>query len=158
MFCKAVENELKRRCYEKYLEYLKNEFGEKYDEYPKILTVCKNGKIFLDKSANFTLGSIKKILGAYIPDHRADADKDTAMRDKKLLNRYLASAFTLDASVNVEPATTQLIEGIRTIVDKYRNPSCHPVEISLALASECYEFILGGQNGFLKKTLDLFKT
>ena len=157
LFCKAVENELKRRCYEKYLEYLKNEFGEKYDEYPKILTVCKNGKIFLDKSANFTLGSIKKILGAYIPDHRADVGQDTAMRDKKLLNRYLASAFTLDASVNVEPATTQLIEGIRTIVDKYRNPSCHPVEISLALASECYEFILGGQNGFLKKTLDLFK-
>lgn len=158
LLCKAVENELKRRCYEKYLEYLKNEFGEKYDEYPKILTVCKNGKIFLDKSANFTLGSIKKILGAYIPEHRTDVGQDTAMRDKKLLNRYLASAFTLDASVNVEPATAQLIEGIRTIVDKYRNPSCHPVEISLALASECYEFILGGQNGFLKKTLDLFKT
>ncbi|MDD6802471.1 MAG: hypothetical protein PUE65_07980 [Mollicutes bacterium] len=157
LLCKAVENELKRRCYEKYLEYLKNEFGEKYDEYPKILTVYKNGKIFLDKSANFTLGSIKKILGAYIPDHRVDVGQDTAMRDKKLLNRYLASAFTLDASVNVEPATTQLIEGIRTIVDKYRNPSCHPVEISLALASECYEFILGGQNGFLKKALDLFK-
>lgn len=157
LLCKAVENELKRRCYEKYLEYLKNEFGDKYGEYPKILTVCKNGKIFLDKSANFTLGSIKKILGAYVPEHRADVGQDTAMRDKKLLNRYLASALTLDASLNVEPVTAQLIEGIRTIVDKYRNPSCHPVEISLALASECYDFILGGQNGFLKKALDLFK-
>ena len=157
LLCKAVENELKRRLYENYLKHLETKFGEKYSEYPKILTTCKGKTIILDKADNFTLGSFKKILEAFVPENRVDVSKDTPMRDKKLLNGYLVTVLTLDASINVEPVTAQLIAGIKTIVDEYRNPSCHPAEISLALASECYDFILGNQNGFLRKTLDLFK-
>ena len=147
---KALEEEMFRRFFTDFIEYLNEKYGDDYSKYHSTL-IHTNG--FDEKSIlfedNFTMGTIAYLLCLKGPHRQKE-------RNKKILIDYCKeNIFSNKPEEEIDVLLYDYARNIEKIRQDYRNPSAHRHEIKQINAKECFDLVLDVEK-LLKKMLDSF--
>lgn len=148
---KALERELKKRLFTRFLVYLNSKYGQDFKKYPTAL---------LDKSLRpisdekFSLGRIPFILVLY---SNAEESTDVIENNRHILLDFCKEDLFIETDVSrIEETLHYFAKVLEEVRVKYRNPSAHMNSLKQKDAESCFNLILGGRQ-ILKKMLDTFK-
>ena len=151
---KALEEEMFKRFFTKFIDYLKGKYGKDYSKYPTALIhIGKNKRKNLLFGKNFTMGDIAYVL-CY---HKSSSDNaDQKRNNEKVLLEYTRECIFTDKS---DDEIMKLLKGyakdIEIIRKEYRNPSAHRNLIKRDIAKKCFNMVLD-EKKLLKRMLDSF--
>ena len=161
---KALEKELGKYLYSKYIEFLKNQnidpntFSQKRSFLKR---TSANGLSFKDSSdlTEFTLGNLHLTVGLERKPHLAENDTFKYTVDQSMLD-YLNSIFKEDAfgegmrEREITDYIISLTQEVKSIADSLRNPAAHDQAMKIHKAEVCGNYIIKVQRlliDFLEK-------
>lgn len=143
MVCKTVENELKKRFYFDFVNYLKSMFGDDYGRYHSQLVSStidrRTGErvYSLKYDGLICLGDIIYILCPAAIQNRFSGNY---IASKNQIRQYINSC-VFKQVVNDE-YVENLCATVKRIKDDYRNPSCHLSPVRRVTAAECFDYVI----------------
>ncbi len=147
---KALEVEMNKRFYTKFLEYLDKNYHSDYSKYPTALLYKKRAPLNPEK---FTMGNI-----AYVLCYRENFDDSSIQKHNnksKLLEYCKAKVFLNKTDLEINDMITKYAEDVEKIRTSYRNPSAHTDELKQFNAEECFNYVLDVEK-VLQKMLESF--
>ena len=152
---KALEYELSKRFYTKFLSYLKGKYGKNYSKYPSTMIRKYNGNVTTMQKHDFTLGAIAYIF-CMKPFLKQGEDITQKNYDKNILLDFAMAELYENASrKDIETQLDAFAVDIEEIKNKYRNKAAHTNEIKKKNARECFDIVLDVQK-LLKTMIEAF--
>lgn len=147
---KALEVEMDKRFYSKFLDYLDRKYHRDYSKYPTALLFQNRAPL---NSEKFTMGSIAFVL-CYL-ENRNDSLNQKQNNKRKLLEYCRDRIFPGKADLEIDAMVIEYARDVETIRTSYRNPSAHTNELKQVNAEACFNYVLDVEK-VLKKMLDSF--
>ena len=147
---KALEEELFKRFFTDFIEYLNEKYGNDYSKYHSTLIhTNKLGEESILFEESFSMGKIAYIL--CLKGHPKQKEKN-----KKILIDYCKeNIFSNKTEEETNTLLYNYARDIEIIRKDYRNPSAHRQKIKQINAKECFDLVLDVEK-LLKKMLDSF--
>ena len=147
---KALEEELFKRFFTDFIEYLKEEYGEDYTKYHSTLIhTDRDGEKSILFEDSFSMGKIAYLLclkGHY---------RQKEINKRILIDYCKTNIFSSKTEDEINDLIYDYAKNIETIRKDYRNPSAHRHEIKRINAKECFDLVLDVEK-LLKRMLDSF--
>ena len=148
---KALENELHRRFYNDFVEYLQERYPaeESLGRWPSALRRRDRwGRDFVLPETRFTLGAVPFICGVRSAAHLSDAEHEA---DLRVVEEYAKDRLLLPGLTMEEIRSTLQSIGTDTdkITQKYRNPAAHINALGQGEARACLDFLLEVERVFI---------
>lgn len=135
---KALEFELSKRFYTKFLKYLKDEYGKDYSQYPSTMLRKYNGNLTVMQKHDFTLGTI-----AYLFCMKPEGVSEQKEKDKGILLDFAEKRLYKSAArEEIEVQIDSFAKDIDEVKTKYRNKAAHTNELKKKNAKECFDIVL----------------
>lgn len=147
---KALEVEMDKRFYSKFLDYLDQKYHRDYSKYPTALLF--QNRIPLN-SEKFTMGSLAFVL-CYL-ENRYDSPNQKQNNKRKLLEYCRDRVFPGKTDTEINAMVTEYARDVENIRTSYRNPSAHTNELKQVNAEACFNYVIDVEK-VLKKMLDSF--
>ena len=152
---KALEYELSKRFYTKYLKYLKEEYGKDYSKYPSTMLKTYNGTVSVIQKTDFTLGSVAYIF-CIKPELKPGNDTTQRDKDKGILLDFAEKKIYKDTPRDeIESQLDSYARDVDEVKSKFRNKSAHTNELKKSNAKECFDIVLDVQK-LLRKMIESF--
>ena len=147
---KALEVEIFKRFFTNFINYLYENYGANYLQYPTALLFKGQKPLNPEK---FTMGNIVRLLN---PEKDWNITFPQKENNKLKLMEYCKSeVFSKYGEDEIEEMLNSYASSIDEIKEKYRNPSAHRNQIECKDAKECLDLIIDVEK-LLKKMLDTF--
>ena len=147
---KALEVEMNKRFYSKFLEYLDQNYHKDYSKYPSALLYKNRAPL---KPENFTMGNIAYVLCC--KEKCEDSSIQKYNNKHELLEYCKAKVFPKNTDSEINDMITKYAKDVENIRTSYRNPSAHTNELKKINAEECFNYVLDVEQ-VLKKMLESF--
>ena len=147
---KALEVEMDKRFYFKFLDYLDRKYHRDYSKYPTALLFQNRVPL---NSERFTMGSIAFVL-CYL-ENRYDSPNQKQNNKRKLLEYCRDRVFPGETDTEIDAMVTEYARDVEIIRTSYRNPSAHTNELKQVNVEACFNYVLDVEK-VLKKMLDSF--
>ncbi len=152
---KALEYELSKRFYTKYVKYLKEQYGKDYSKYPSTMLKSYNGTVSVIQKTDFTLGSVAYIF-CIKPELKPGDDTTQRDKDKGILLDFAEKKIYKDTPRNeIEAQLDSYARDVDEVKSKFRNKSAHTNELKKSNAKECFDIVLDVQK-LLRKMIESF--
>ena len=147
---KALEVEMDKRFYSKFLDFLDRKYHRDYSKYPTALLFQNRAPL---NSEKFTMGSIAFVL-CYL-ENRDDSPSQKQTNKRRLLEYCKERVFPGKTDSDINAMVCEYARDVETIRTSYRNPSAHTNELKQVNAEACFNYVLDVEK-VLKKMLDSF--
>ncbi len=147
---KALEVEMSKRFYTRFLDYLKNQYGNNYSQYHTALLYEGRRPLRPEK---FNMGNIAFAM-CYSEDKKTSPERKT-LNKRRLLEYSKAKLFPGKTEDEISEILHDYAENIEKIRVQYRNPSAHTDELHQVDAENCFNLVLDVEK-MLKKMMDSF--
>ena len=147
---KALEEEIFRRFFTDFIEYLSEKYGNDYSKYHTALTYNRINTLYENQ---FTMGNIAYVFCYKESKYDTDAEKKN---NEKVLMDYCEERIFLNKNKNeIKKLLNEYANNIEKIREDFRNPSAHRNKIQRINAEECFNLVLDIEK-LLKRMLDSF--
>lgn len=150
LITKAIEVEMSKRFYARFLAYLDSTYKKDYSKYHTALLFNGNKPL---KPEKFTMGSIAFAM-CYIEDKYDSAAQKKQNRDR-LIEYSKKKLFPGKSDEDISKMLNEYAAAIEDIRNDYRNPSAHTDQLHQIDAERCFNLVLDVEK-LLKKMLDSF--
>lgn len=147
---KALEVEMDKRFYSKFLNYLDQKYNRDYSKYPTSLLFENRAPLNPEK---FTMGNIAFVL--CLLDNRHDSLSQKRNNKNRLMEYCKDLLFPGKTDSEINTMINEYAQDVEKIRTSYRNPSAHTNELKKINAEECFNYVLDVEK-VLKKMLDSF--
>lgn len=147
---KALEVEMSKRFYSRFLDYLDDVYKKDYSQYHTALLFQGSKPL---KPEKFTMGSIAYAM-CYFED-KFDSNSKKKRNKERLIEYAKAKLFPQNVESEIISMIHEYAEAIEEIRTKYRNPSAHTDELHQVDAEKCFNLVLDVEK-LLKTMLDSF--
>lgn len=147
---KAIEVEMSKRFYTRFLRYLDNTYQKDYSKYHTALLARGNKPL---KPEKFTMGRIAFAM-CYLENKNDSAEQKQQNKDR-LMEYSKKELFSGKEDAQISKMLRNYAAAIENIRRKYRNPSAHTDKIHKIDAEKCFDLVLDVEK-ILKKMLDAF--
>ena len=148
---KALEVEMSKRFYSKFLSYLDEIYEKDYSQYHTALLFQGLKPL---KPEKFTMGSIAYAM-CYLED-KYNSESQKKRNKKRLMEYSKERLFYEKQEKDINVMLNEYAEAIESIRVKYRNPSAHTDELHKVDAENCFNLVIDVEK-LLKKMLDSFE-
>lgn len=150
LITKAIEVEMSKRFYARFLSYLDVTYKKDYSQYHTALLF--NGSKPL-KPEKFTMGSIAFAM-CYLED-KYDSPAQRKQNKELLIEYTRVKLFPGKSDVEISKLLDEYAAAIEAIRIDYRNPSAHTDQLHQVDAEQCFNLVLDVEK-LLKRMLDSF--